>query len=87
MQSEDLLQRRRDRLIATLLGIKDRELDRYLPADVSAKFRKALLDGVNDFADLCLDLVRSLDDGITNELWLQKLDEIYNRVVIDGGSG
>lgn len=79
----DVLARRRDRAIAILLGLKDRECDSYLPRDVSIKLRKAILDQFNEMHDLCVDVMRSLDTGevVLNEIYLQKLDELHAKIV------
>jgi hypothetical protein len=78
----ELLKRRRDRAIAIVLGVKERQCDHYLPADVSAKLRKVILDQFNDLFDACLDVSRS-DDGpavVLNELYQQKLDSALEGV-------
>lgn len=79
MQSvlNDVLARRRDRVIAILLSFKERECDQYLPREVQVKFRKIVLDQLNEFADLSADLMRSLDNGeqTLNELYFQRLEE------------
>ncbi len=80
----DIVSRRKDRAIAVLLGIKEREVDQYLPKDVQARLRKAILDQLNDYTTLVLDVLRSLntDDStvVLNELYMQKLDELHQDV-------
>lgn len=74
------LAHRRDRSIAIILGVKERECDDYLPSEVSRKLRKAVLDQVNEFHDFCLDILRSYDDGsgvILNEDYMDRLDEVH----------
>lgn len=86
----DLVARRRDRAIAVLLGIKEREVDQYLPPDVKARLRKAILDQLNDYTTLVLDVLRSLTNDNTvvlNELYMQKLDEIHHSVMASNGNG
>lgn len=75
----DILARRRDRAIAIILGFRERECDSYLPPDVSHKLRKVVLDQLNDYHDLCSDLIRSLDSDevVLNELFVQRLDSIH----------
>lgn len=81
----DVLARRRDRVIAILLSFKERECDQYLPRDVQVRFRKIVLDQLNEFADLSADMMRSLDNGeqTLNELYFdrleQKVDTLLNR--------
>lgn len=78
----DVLAKRRDRAAAIILGVKERECDRHLPDHVKAKLRKVVLDQLNEFYDLCLDLMRSLDTGevVLNELYLRKIDEMHQAV-------
>ena len=75
----DILAKRRDRAIAIVLGFRERECDQYLPAAVSHKLRKVVLDQLNDYHDLCADLIRSLDtdEVVLNELFVDKLDAIH----------
>jgi len=82
-QMKTLLAKRRDRSIAILLGFKERNCDEFLPANVSVELRKQVLDQINDFYELALDLMSSLDGDsmILNELYLDKLDKIYETVV------
>lgn len=84
----DIVARRRDRAIASLLGIKEREVDQYLPADVKARLRKAILDQINDLYGLFVDVMKSYDTDdetvVLNELYLQKLDEVHRTVVLNG---
>lgn len=79
----ELLAKRRDRVIAIILGMKERECDRYLPPAVQSKFRKVVLDQVNEFYELVVDLIRSVDTGdvVLNDLWMQKVDEIHAAVM------
>jgi hypothetical protein len=81
-----LLRKRRDRAIAIVLGLKERECDQYLPAPVSAKLRKVILDQMNDLYDTCLDLLGSSDDGsvVLNELYQRKIDDMYELLVSNG---
>jgi hypothetical protein len=78
---EALLRKRRDRAIAIVLGIKEREVDSYLPPDVSVRLRKVVLDQMNDLYDACLDLLGSVEPGVlVNDLYLQRLDAVADRV-------
>lgn len=61
--SKDLLAKRRDRAIATILGYKDDYCNEYLPEDVAEGLRKEILDQLNDFYDLCLDVLGSQSTG------------------------
>lgn len=76
--TEQLLDRRRDRAIAIVLGVKERECDVFLSEEASRKLRKVVLDQFNDFHALCSDLLASAADGavIINEEYLQRLDTL-----------
>lgn len=80
-----ILAKRRDRMIATILSFKEDECDEYLPNDVSMDLRKLVLDQVNDFSDLCSDLLRSVqpDGMIINEHYADMLEEIHATIVRD----
>lgn len=81
----DILAKRRDRAIAIVLGVKERECDKFLPQPAQTKLRKVVLDQMNDLHEIALDLIRSLDsnsEAVINELWLQKIDEIHDAVVV-----
>lgn len=82
----ELLKRRRDRCIAIVLGVKERECDRDLSAMSSQKLRKVVLDQFNEMHDLVVDIMNSLDDGevVLNEAYLVKLDEIHSAVMANG---
>lgn len=77
-----LLAKRRDRSIAIMLGFKERSCDQYLPLDIRVELRKVILDQINDFYELMLDLMNSVDDGSVtlNRAYLDKIDEIYANI-------
>ncbi len=78
----DILAKRRDRAIAIILGVKERECDKSLSPASSSKLRKVVLDQLNDYHDLCADLIRSLDsdDVVLNEVFVERLDQISNQL-------
>ncbi len=83
----DLLKRRKDRSLAIILGVKERECDKDLSAMSSQKLRKVILDQVNEFYSLAVDLLESFDDNsevVLNEHYLEKLDQMYDVVVRNG---
>lgn len=91
---KDLIEKRRDRAIAKILGVKEREIDPHVPAYVSQKLRKVVLDQVNEFADVILDVMGSLDSGevILNEAYLERLGQIHEAIaevkdLVSNGSG
>lgn len=77
MNNEEFVERRKNRCIASLLSAKERDIDRYLPSDVAAGYRKLILDEINDFALLVIDL---LEDNI-NEEFLIMLEEMHSVIV------
>jgi hypothetical protein len=85
---KDILAKRRDRTIAILLKYKEAEVDAYLPPKTQQALRKQILDQINDFYDLSIDILRSLDTGdvVLNEDYLAKLDEMHEMLkkVADG---
>jgi hypothetical protein len=78
-----ILERRRNKAIAIVLGVKEREVDYYIPKPVQDKLRKVVLDQFNDYHELCIDVFRSLDNGevTLNEDYLEALMEIHTAVV------
>ena len=82
----ELLSRRKDRTIATILNVKD-ECDEYLPPELSKALRKVVLDSMNDYYDVCLDVVNSLDGGgyVLNQEYInRKLDQMLEVLLEDG---
>ena len=79
----DILKKRMDKACAIMLGVKERECDKYMPPEARNKMRKVILDQMNEFYDLCCDVMRSLDRGETvlNEKYLEKLNEIHDAVL------
>lgn len=82
-QIKALLGKRRDRSIAILLGYKEREIDRYLPPEIRMDLRKNVLDQINDFYDLALDVLNSVDSDavVLNEEYLHRIDQIHKHIV------
>lgn len=81
----ELLSRRKDRTIATILNVKD-ECDQYLPPELSHDLRKVVLDAMNDYYDVCLDVMRSLDGDqfVLNQDYIERrLDHILE-ILEDG---
>lgn len=79
----DLLRRRKDRAIAIILGVKEREADHMLPPEVQRKLRKVVLDALNDYYEMTLDVMGSLDTGevVLNGEYLAKIDELHDTLV------
>lgn len=98
MRAEEILRKRRDRTIAIILGLKEREVDPLLRQEpggdrASGMLRKVILDQINDFYDMALD-VASSGEATSFEfnpaVWLPRidgrLDALQNAVVsLNGG--
>lgn len=82
-----ILERRKNKAIAIVLGVKEREVDASLPKDLQDKLRKVVLDQFNEYHELCLDVMRSLDTGdvALNEHYLDILEQIHSAVVVGNG--
>lgn len=68
--------------MAVILGMKEREVDQYLPDKIREKLRKVVLDQMNDYHELCLDVIRSLDTGevTLNDVYLKMIEDIHKNV-------
>lgn len=85
MRADDILRKRRDRAIAIVLNIKEREVDPLLAqegggAHASRLLRKVVLDQFNDFCDLALDVAASGEASkfeYNPEVWLRKINDIH----------
>lgn len=82
-----MLERRRNKSIAVVLGKKERDLDHFLPRDVSDGFRKVVLDQFNDLHEFTMDVLKSLDtDDVTiNDYYLDLIEEIHSELVGNNG--
>lgn len=91
MRADDILRKRRDRAIAIILNVKEREVDPLLDQDpggaqASRLMRKAILDQFNEFCDLALDVTASGEAAkfeFNPEVWAKKINDIH-RAVTDG---
>lgn len=79
----ELLEKRRNRAMAVVLGYKEREVDPHLPGRVSSELRKKILEQFNDYHAFVADVLDSLDtsDGVVlNDFYLQRIDELHRGV-------
>ena len=78
---KEMLSRRKDRSIATILSYKDEVMDEFLPSDVSFEFRKLVLDQLNDLYDFSLDVLRSVEGNsmTINEEYVDRLEAALTR--------
>jgi hypothetical protein len=79
---EALLKKRKDRSIAIILGVKERECDRHLPEQASLRLRKVILDQLNELYEIVIDITASLDTGdvVLNEEYLGKIDRMVEEL-------
>jgi hypothetical protein len=80
VKEQVLLEKRKNKCIASILSAKEKEFDPYLDQEQSAKLRKVILDEINDFYNLAVDL---LGDNM-NEFYLdmvEMLEDIHGAVL------
>lgn len=85
----DLLFKRKQRCIATVLSSKEALVDQHLSQQESDQFRKVILDEINGLFDLVLDVTKGIDDKVEwNQHYLDMLQEIHVTVTGNGsGNG
>lgn len=92
MRADDILRKRRDRAIAIVLNVKEREVDPLLNLEGGGAFasramRKVILDQFNEFCDLALDVTASGEASqfeFNPDVWMRKLTDIHNAVTRNG---
>ncbi|QBQ74871.1 hypothetical protein [Caudovirales GX15bay] len=102
MRADEILKKRRDRAIAIILTIKEREVDPILAAQpqgrqASQALRKVVLDQINDFYDIALDVASSSDADryeFNPDVWsrriegrLQDLGQAVHALMANGNGG
>jgi hypothetical protein len=93
MRADEILKKRRDRAIAIVLSIKEREVDPHLSDTeagrvASRALRKVVLDQLNDFCDLALDVAGSgeaMNFEFNPDVWQRKINDIHHAVMTNGG--
>jgi ethanolamine ammonia-lyase large subunit len=81
MDPSEFVRKRRDRVLATILSYKEANVDRFLP-DQRARddLRRVILNNVNDFNDLVLDLLKAEGRDVKvvhNELYQEAMAAIH----------
>lgn len=83
-----ILERRKNKAIAIVLGVKEREIDSRLPRDLQEKMRKVVLDQFNEYHETVMDVFRSVSEAspgvVLNEHYLELLTELHSAVMKDG---
>lgn len=74
----DFVKKRRDRVLATILSYKEANVDRYLPQAERENLRRVILNNVNDFNDLVLDMLKATAEPQVemNELYLEAIKKL-----------
>lgn len=79
MQSQEFVKKRRDRVLATILSYKENNVDQYLPNQKARDdLRRVILNNVNDFNDLMLDILKAEPQGEVqiNEYYVEALKRL-----------
>jgi hypothetical protein len=91
MKAEDILKRRRDRAIAIILSVKEREVDPILQnRQASHALRKVILDQLNDFYALAVDVAASSDADtyeFNPEVWLPRIEGRLHDILVAVSNG
>jgi hypothetical protein len=57
---------------------KERDCDQYLPPEVSRKFRKVILDQINDLHEFASDMLKSSEYGMMNQEYFDRLEKLMS---------
>jgi hypothetical protein len=97
MRAVDILKRRKDKAVAIILTVKERDVDRILRQhpggeEASRQLRKVILDQINDFYDIALDVASSADATdyeFNPEVWVPRVDAQLAEIrsLVGGGNG
>lgn len=79
--ASNLVAARGNRTTATILGYLEQNVyDEFdIPKETQRKIRSVILDNINAYKDLVIDIVKS-DTAVMNEIWVQKLDKIHEEL-------
>ncbi len=75
----NLIAARGNRCSASILGWMEKNIYGSLSDDQRRMVRQVVLDNVNAFKDLAIDVVKS-DAAYVNQVWVEKLDRIHDEV-------
>ena len=78
----NLVAARGNRTTATILGTIETEIynNHSIPEDTRRKVRQIVLDQLNGYKDLVIDIVKS-DNAYINEHYVTQLDEIHSAIM------
>lgn len=83
-----LIATRGNRCTATIMGfLEDTLYEKYpsISTEDQRKLRQVVVNAVNSFKDLAIDIVKS-DQDLINDIWVQKLDDIHQALLNKDGS-
>lgn len=72
----NLVAARGNRCTAAIMGFLEANVYDYIPADLKPLLRQVVLDQINGFKDLTIDIVKS-DTAVLNQFWVEKIDKIH----------
>lgn len=78
----NLVATRGNRCTAVILGYLEENVYRDVPqisTSMQKQIRQVVLDQVNAFKDLAIDIVKS-DTALMNQVWVEKLDQIHEEI-------
>ena len=81
--AKDLISKRKDRAIAIILSVKEKECDDFLSSEASFALRKVVLDQINGLYELMLDVLSSVDGGGVelNQYYLDLINEMHEALI------
>lgn len=88
MRAKEILKKRKDRSIAIILNVKEKEVDPLLGLEgggerASRLMRKVILDQFNDFYDMAIDVVESGEANkfeFNAEVWMAKIEGQFQSI-------
>jgi len=83
----NLVATRGNRCSASILGWIEENLYKEYDIDpkMQRRLRQQVLDQVNSFKDLSMDIVKS-ETAVMNEVWVEKLNEIHEEIRVLNGA-
>ncbi len=75
----NLIATRGNRTTAMVLSWLEENVYEFLDDGLQHRTRQMVLDNINVFKDLAIDIVKS-DTAYMNEIWLEKIDEIHEAI-------
>ena len=75
----NLIAARGNRCSASILGWMEKNIYDSLSEEQRRMVRQVVLDNINAFKDLAIDVVKS-DAAFVNQVWVEKLDDIHDEL-------